>query len=207
MLSRIEWPKREDIPIPLNKLSLEHIMPQKAWSSEEWRKDIGKEYFEFIDFHSRYLNKIGNLTLLSGSMNSKLKNSSFDEKLKYYESVQFKITKKISSYTSWNVKEIDERGKKLIDKALSAISGPDTRQQPYTTNADRSEGEFTLADDFNPAQKKISFIFYNGETIDCKNWNSLFGIICEKMVEADKEKFMNIVRENKLAMKNRKKLQ
>ena len=100
-------------------LHLEHVFPL------EWENAIGWKHFskKVVD---EYLHSAGNITLLSGSKNSAIKNESFSKKIKAYKGknlsakraqgfTAFKITEKIC-------KNYDKKryGKKWNEKAMSA---------------------------------------------------------------------------------------
>jgi hypothetical protein len=60
----------------LDKLSVEHVLPQK-WRPEEWPLPIGKPESEAKEARARLLHSIGNLTLVTSGFNSSLSNESF----------------------------------------------------------------------------------------------------------------------------------
>jgi uncharacterized protein with ParB-like and HNH nuclease domain len=85
------------------KHSVEHIMPQNI---EKWEKVVAS----FNIDHKELLNKIGNLTLITKSLNCSLKNDPFLNKLNHYkEYSSFKISDYIKKQTSWGEKEILQR--------------------------------------------------------------------------------------------------
>ncbi|MGG0788787.1 DUF262 domain-containing HNH endonuclease family protein [Peribacillus simplex] len=111
-----------------SNLTIEHIMPEDKKDHWGFIKEEGSEYKALVS-------KIGNLTLLSKSDNSSLKNKSFEEKKIVYEnqsSFTRSIVKKIETGTkntkhdkavkhydyepvkvSWNKEEINRRSKAL----------------------------------------------------------------------------------------------
>ena len=113
-LSILEQNSRDEETMSRNrtqKVNLEHILPRKptaSWDnfSDEERKD--------------YLNRLGNLTLLSSIANSTKGNDSFCEKKKSYKISHINITKAISSYKYWSPKTIDRRQKELAELAVKA---------------------------------------------------------------------------------------
>jgi len=74
----------------LLRITIEHILPQKA-NNIYW-----EERFNPKD-HAKWLHKLGNLTLISGSKNSEAQNTDFLKKKKIYEKLNnktsFDITK------------------------------------------------------------------------------------------------------------------
>lgn len=93
-------------------ISLEHIMPQKP--SLEWKKYIIKQNINHEDF----IDRIGNLTLLTGPRNRGASNKLFQIKCKeIYRKSFLPITKDICRYKQWNEEIIIERQKKLAEIA------------------------------------------------------------------------------------------
>lgn len=101
------------------KVTIEHILPQNM-ESPYWSDRFSKED------HLEWVNKLGNLTLISGHKNSKAQNEGFDKKLKIYEgngkSVSFDISKNVLKYADWNVESIRHRHNFLIDIAKAIWS-------------------------------------------------------------------------------------
>ena len=97
-------------PIP-NRYQLEHIFPQNP--NKEWdNKDVLKNH----------KNRLGNLTLLDMKWNSTLKNRSFEDKMnkgdKCYSKSGVELNKRyLTTYAKWDVEEIEDREKKLIEYA------------------------------------------------------------------------------------------
>lgn len=105
-----------DTFIPMNhNLHVEHILPQKYDSFEEWG------HFSDDDAED-VLNSLGNLTLLLGKKNIEASNNPFEAKLNIYKGVgkvgkkkdgltSFEITKKIISdgNTNWTIEDIHKR--------------------------------------------------------------------------------------------------
>lgn len=95
-------------------ITIEHIMPQDL-------KDWGENYLgeEFQKIHTKYLNKLANLTIIEQSFNSKASNRPFDEKKEFYKESHFEITKEISKYENWKEEDITKREEELINKLLN----------------------------------------------------------------------------------------
>lgn len=55
-----------------------------------WRKYLGLNEHEALNFHSEYLWTLGNLTLLSGQWNSSLSNRLYDEKKNHIYRINLK---------------------------------------------------------------------------------------------------------------------
>lgn len=80
------------------KIHVEHIMPI---SLGDWKIDP--------EVHEKYLNRLGNITLLGSEYNKIIKNSTFDKKKKYYEKSSIVITKKLCENNEWDSGEIEKR--------------------------------------------------------------------------------------------------
>jgi uncharacterized protein with ParB-like and HNH nuclease domain len=87
------------------KMSVEHILPK---NNDKWEKFCKKE--EFLP--ERYVNRIGNLTLVTQPLNSKMKNSFFDKKKEAIkEHSNYKINEFVVQKEKWNHTSISERQK------------------------------------------------------------------------------------------------
>lgn len=87
------------------KVNLEHIMPQ---SQEKWKNYIKEHKID----HQNLINRIGNLTLLTGPKNKELSDSPFYIKCKKYKESKIQLTD-ISKYKDWNEESISERQEEL----------------------------------------------------------------------------------------------
>lgn len=92
-------------------ITIEHILPQ-TMTDKYWGDRFSS------DDHSAWVNKIGNLTLISGSKNSKAQNSDFNRKRDIYNSsnsrVSFDLTKEIIGYSEWDLDSLQKRNRDLI---------------------------------------------------------------------------------------------
>lgn len=95
-------------------ISIEHILPQTL-KDKYWLERFTPER------QNHLVNKLGNLTLLSGSKNSAAQNSSFEKKKQIYlergKKVSFDLTKEICEKLDWNENDIKERHDRLIEMA------------------------------------------------------------------------------------------
>lgn len=91
----------------LNTITLEHIMPKdnSIWNVSE-------------NDHKQNLNKLGNLTIVHGKINSTIKNNTFDEKKKHYLDSQISLTRDLILEPKWTKVEISQRQKKLARIAV-----------------------------------------------------------------------------------------
>ncbi len=96
-----------------NKMTLEHIMPidPKEWFEND---------LEMQQKHSEYIDKIGNFIILDKSINSKIKNKPFINKLECYKKSNNQLIRNnddsidISRKYEWSFDDIDRRTEALI---------------------------------------------------------------------------------------------
>lgn len=142
--------KRHDIEKLHYVYTLEHIMPQK-WE-EYWSKVkitdenhvVIKDVIKARKTRNELIYSLGNMTLITGSMNSSLRNYEFKKKilgdgkklgLAHYSDLS--ITKKdiVEQYNTskegkvWNEKRIRERTENLAKEALSIWSVPEAKSK------------------------------------------------------------------------------
>lgn len=93
-------------------LSIEHIFPQTSVKYYWNAKVAGMDSASLL----RVKNSLGNLTLLENVENEKAGNKEFLEKAKIYRESRSLVTESIGTdYVDWNIEDIYERGKKLLD--------------------------------------------------------------------------------------------
>ena len=98
-----------------NNPTVEHILPKK-WQGSKWETYVRREY---SDEPNNWIFNLGNMTLLSRSLNSEAKRKLFREKFKTYNS-NYGITQELKKQKSWNTIDIEERCDKY-EKDLGAI--------------------------------------------------------------------------------------
>tara|TARA_Y100000590_G_C15705779_1_gene1008566 strand:+ start:62 stop:1750 length:1689 start_codon:yes stop_codon:yes gene_type:complete len=92
--------------------TLEHILPQTM--NQDWKKLFT------VSEHDRYLERIGNLTLIDGLWNSEMQNASFEEKkIKYALQKDVKITSDLSNESKWDPDAIEKRSKRFAGDVSS----------------------------------------------------------------------------------------
>lgn len=95
------------------EVHLEHIMPRKADDSN-WGMFTKEQ-------RGDYLNRIGNLTLLSAPLNESIQNGPYNAKTGAYRESELFITKSIpKEYEEWNVANLRQRQEKLAAVAVRA---------------------------------------------------------------------------------------
>jgi hypothetical protein len=91
-------------------ITLEHVLPQKL--SADWKLPADKMQTVY--------NRLGNLALLKGSVNSKLGNVAPSKKLPELAKSDFSLTNMIGKQSDWGEKEIFERQQELAEYAVKA---------------------------------------------------------------------------------------
>lgn len=96
-------------PVDLSSLSIEHIMPQ---NSAKWINDLNISEEEYIN----YVNKLGNLTLVSKIDNSKASNNTWETKKELFKITKhLKLNSELLSKNKWDIEEIKIRTNLLAD--------------------------------------------------------------------------------------------
>lgn len=98
-----------------NTPTIEHILPQTP--SADWKSCLGKNWEEI---YSENLHTLGNLTLVTQEWNSKLSNSSFENKKNLLASHALVLNKEYfrRKIVTWDDKAIQDRANFLVDAIL-----------------------------------------------------------------------------------------
>lgn len=106
-------------PVDLSAVSVEHIMPQampKAWLTD---LNIDEETYQYN------LHRLGNLTLAAKPDNSAIGAKLWEYKNAILKSTNhLKINEKLLQVEKWNVDEIDNRTKNLIERMIDLYPYP-----------------------------------------------------------------------------------
>ncbi len=110
------YQETDEYIVNFNSVNIEHLLPQtpdKDWNLS--KKDI-----------KDYVNKLGNLTLLSEVLNSKAQNSVIPVKLEELTKSELAITKTLVKKLKrlkgeWGEKQINERQKELAEVAYNEV--------------------------------------------------------------------------------------
>ncbi|TMC15714.1 MAG: DUF1524 domain-containing protein, partial [Chloroflexi bacterium] len=97
-------------------VSTEHVLPQRPMSNSEWFR-----CFPTREMRDRYVNKLGNLVLLSKGKNLRAENFDFREKkIKYFTTQDgispFALTTQVLQYKEWTPASIEQRQNMLLGK-------------------------------------------------------------------------------------------
>jgi hypothetical protein len=76
--------------------------------------------------HAEYLNRLGNLTLLSRRLNTALKNAPYDQKRPVYRESELLCTQSIAeTYEDWSPESVTARQEALAERCSAIWSFPD----------------------------------------------------------------------------------
>lgn len=102
-------PEPEFVPNEGPAINLEHILPQNP--GQGWGKlpsDVVRTYYS----------RLGNMVLLQAAKNTAIGNKKFTDKLPVLKTSAYVLTKEAANATTWGVKEIDARQRKLAGLAV-----------------------------------------------------------------------------------------
>jgi hypothetical protein len=102
----------EDLHLPKKKLSIEHIMP-RGWTTENW--PLPEDTQEAKDARGALIHTFGNLTLVTGSLNSSLSNDTWIKKSKTLQKYSILLLNAdLQVVGEWNETAIKNRSKGLF---------------------------------------------------------------------------------------------
>jgi hypothetical protein len=138
LFESIELAKRtdmnEDIEIK-SELTIEHIMPQ-GWQDnwpilgfehlDEGDRNRDLDYLTKQTERAVAINKIGNLTLLTGPLNTSVSNGPYSVKLPAVRShSSLALNRELNNFDEWDETSISDRGRSLFKCACQIWQGPD----------------------------------------------------------------------------------
>lgn len=112
VLTALEAAHRHKEPVDATLATVEHVMPQSL--SSAWKTELGPRW---QSIHEKWLDTFGNLTLTG--YNSELGNAPFPVKKERLATTHFEISRDIAAASQWGPEEIQARGRRLGDIALS----------------------------------------------------------------------------------------
>lgn len=206
VLLRIEEHETKNEPTDLNKVTIEHIMPQTL--SKWWIDNLGGT--ELSDkIQDQYLNCIGNLTPISQGYNSKISNKPWSDKVTEFKSIQFKITTELCSHSNWSESDIKLRNVDLATRACSAVISPLQRTRKYQTKSvtsDFIDGVYPISDLSTPMSGTTpECIIYNEKEYKVDTWKDFLCIICSLAHRFEPSIFDEIVANNAIHKSTSKK--
>ncbi|UGT69337.1 DUF262 domain-containing protein [Nocardia gipuzkoensis] len=109
-------------PVATESLTIEHVMPRTL--SPQWRQELGAAYGaeNVDDLHDQLVHTLGNLTLTGYNVN--LSNHQFDRKRETLQASSIRMNQEISRHSAWGPKQIEQRGRELAQRIITAWPGP-----------------------------------------------------------------------------------
>jgi hypothetical protein len=108
-----------------SEVHLEHIIPQKiaTYKSKtefgDWEEYLGADG---AAKHKKYVDLIGNMTLLAEALNIQAYNNPFAKKKGSYRRSSFLITKELADQNDFKFYHVDRRGEALAERAVTIWS-------------------------------------------------------------------------------------
>ena len=99
---------------------LEHILPKKY--KDHWLQLATK----FPGGHSKYVNRLGNMTLITPDQNRRLGNADFETKKRVYADKCLDVTKRLLDEPVWSAEAISRRQNWLASEAIKIWRFPVT---------------------------------------------------------------------------------
>jgi hypothetical protein len=172
------------LPINLEDLSVEHIMPQTL--TKDWKNKLGENWQEV---HGKYLHTLGNLSLTA--KNSELSNNSFEDKQKIdFQTSKLKLNFNLDNSLIWNEEQIISRARNLSKDAKEIWKYPKT-----TFKKDVPEEQIfdlTNEDSFSGSKPSILYFEDDNKGIEIKTWRDLLSNVCKFLYEYSPTEFKEI---------------
>ena len=116
VLLRIDMERNENLNKKISfsgNITVEHVLPRKP--NRYWKRKFTNQAIQ------EWTNKLGNLTLLNGTKNSRASNKSYHEKVETYfkKKSDFSVTNELVDISDWNKREISRRHKGLKREAVN----------------------------------------------------------------------------------------
>lgn len=117
----------ELIVLGSDSVHVEHIIPQKIKT-----KKAKEEFGDWVTYlgvkaetlHPKYLARIGNLTIFSGTLNIGASNNPFGMKRQAYKESAIKLTQELAKLSHFKFKNVDERSRTLAATAVELWPRP-----------------------------------------------------------------------------------
>jgi hypothetical protein len=170
------------------KLSIEHIMPQKL--TPIWKKDLG-ENWELV--YSKWLNTLSNLTLTA--YNSEYSNRSFSEKKTMtggFSQSPLSLNRYIATFEDWNENSLEKRTLWLAEQIEKIWKFP-TTTLPLSIDNDNSVEEFTpYTWEFQPYMKPV-MVLIDEDIFEITKWIDLYKKALQFISDNYHEKFAELI--------------
>jgi len=115
------------------RITIEHVMPQKADQNKEWKKELGVKW---NDIHKSYLHNIGNLILTE--FNSEMGNKSLSDKKEMLKKSNLQYRNDILNRETWIIDDILAHQNEMISRFLHTFPLPVNMQQAENWDANKA---------------------------------------------------------------------
>lgn len=121
VLARLENDHFRENSARVRDFSIEHVAPRSAFSDgryTSWRSKFNHDEGRFDQFAKR----IGNLTILNGSLNARAGTDPFEEKKQQYNSSEYGMTNDLCEYDNWTYTQIRTRSENIAELIVDSWS-------------------------------------------------------------------------------------
>ena len=175
ILDSIEEQCNHKEQVPLDDLTIEHVMPQTL--TEWWKSYYGDAWDSTQEL---YIHTIGNLTLTA--YNTELSNYDFFAKKKYYAESHIEMNKYFSAIDNWHAEDIEHRSNELAERILDIW--------PYFGTED---GINTETDDVTGKTPHTLHVL--GQDIPVKSWRDVLVNTLDTIYELEPDQYEIILKE------------
>ena len=188
LLYQLESYQNKEV-VPLEDLTVEHIMPQKLTS--QWYADLGDKADQI---HGQLLHTIGNLTLTG--YNANLSNNGFKEKKHFlFDHSGVKLNKYFKNIEYWTQEAIETRGHYLFDHiAVKVWRYPNIHESLISETIDKSY--YDLNDNVEVTGKELRKIEIQNDVFFVKSWKNGFMAFCNALYHIDPSCFRSLINDN-----------
>lgn len=169
ILERLENQAAHREPVPSDKLTVEHVMPQTL--TDAWREHLGDDADAAYE---QLLHTLGNLTLTG--YNVPLSNNSFAEKQAILADSHIELNKYFQGIARWDRDAINARAEQLAEVALDVW--------PYFSNSEQASAQRDGVTNRKPA----AVVFF-GQRIPASTWRDVAQRTMEAMAARDDDNF------------------
>lgn len=124
-LNDAEFSRFHEVVEIKSPLTVDHVMPQGWRAKWQWPHPPGMSATDAGYRRDEVLHTFGNLTLITGELNSKLKNATFDERRpELAKRSVLRLNAWFQETKAWDEDAIEKRGAALFETALQVWPGP-----------------------------------------------------------------------------------
>jgi uncharacterized protein with ParB-like and HNH nuclease domain len=176
---------REMVILPHPEMTIEHIFPQTP--DPAWESELSQS--EFALLKEKYLNTIGNLTLVG--YNSSLSNKSYAEKKvlpdKGYNFSKLWLNEYLKSTDKWSVDAVKNRSNLMLQRFFAIWPFPQTE---VDEDFDWDE-DFTLYDAPDPKFRKLDYFIFRDEKVEVETITEMYVAVMRRLLEENPSLFLS----------------